>query len=408
MAKLKDFIVKSIIGNTDQNYKMGDSSFDTQDYVFLETFDELKNQDVLDRCVDASDYAIINGVFVEFEVKNSKMFTSYWLRTAYDNNYVYSNGENGEINGDFDYYPSDDNKMWSNVIWKNRNGICPALHLNLSSVISAQKTENKFKIEPVLDEKGKVLYHTIQFGSYPQDKVKKTMAERLEKLFLEYTLNPLTLTGKKYLGFCSIEQKNTQNPEVELYGKKYVRVVSKNSVYDLVNKTGANAPVIETPMWVEVKPIKWVIKNWDELPTELNPNGNGTAETIYVRTEKVLITGIPFNPRCSKIETPEYSMWQNSPIRAFLNGYNLYEELKNGNGNIKFKASKNFNYKGKSFLNEAFDEDVNTELTLKNQHDKNSLSPAEIARNELIKKALERRKQAQQVNNKDDQNENVL
>ena len=63
------------------------------------------------------------------------------------------------------------------------------------------------------------------------------------------------------------------------------------------------------------------------------------------------MSGIPFYPKHGKTE---HTMWQNSPLRAFFNGYDLQEELNKGNGNKRYKADKNYNFKGKGFLQEAF------------------------------------------------------
>ena len=43
MAELKDFIVRTRLGNTDENQRIGNSAFDTQDFVFFETKDEVEN-----------------------------------------------------------------------------------------------------------------------------------------------------------------------------------------------------------------------------------------------------------------------------------------------------------------------------------------------------------------------------
>ena len=51
-------------------------------------------------------------------------------------------------------------------------------------------------------------------------------------------------------------------------------------------------------------------------------------------------------------------LWQNSLPRAYLNGYNLHSEIDKGNGNKNFKASENFDFTGKGFIEEAFDMEV--------------------------------------------------
>ena len=334
MAGLKDFIVRTRLGNTDENQRTGNSAFDTADYVFFETYDEVKGIDSDELYVYASDYAVMNGALLgglKIGPKN-RQSTWHWLRSAYIKYFVY------EVTSDGSLVPYDaDNKS---------AGLCPALHLNLSSVISARSAPEHFKIEPFKDKSGKILYHTIEFGSYPQDKARNS--SELEKL---YNAHKLTPTGKTYTGYMNEDGSFEQNQEFEYGGKKYVRVISKGYDNDSEYKDGTKVPEDGTPMWAEVQPIKWKIKNWDELPRSINPKGKGTAKTIYVKSEEGIMSGIPFYPYCGKTE---HTMWQNSPLRAIFNGYDLHEELNKGNGNKKFKAELNFNFKGKGFLHEAF------------------------------------------------------
>ena len=402
MVQLKDFIVKSKLGNTDENQKMGNSSFDTQDYVFLETLDDVKNLEFKQRYTDVTDYVAMNDIALDKKAQGTgkRRYAPRWTRTAESGADVFISGNLYE---ERENSPSCEPHKWMVLNLRNDFGICPALHLNISAVLSAQKAGNNFKIEPVLDGNGKELYHTIEFGSYPQDKVKEDMAQKLEKLFQNKKLTP---TGKSYQRFCTVDEKYKRSPEFEFEGKKYARV----SVAELDDDS---LEYKSYTMWVKVQPIKWVIKNWNELPKELNPSGIGTAKTIFIRTEKVLLTGFCFFPMCNGAEK---TMWQNSPIRAYLNGYDLYEELNNGNGNVNYKADRNFDFKNNNFLNEAFNQKVLVDLpSTQSEQDcsntdksKRPLSPAEIARNELIKKALERRKQAQQSNSNSEDNENIL
>ena len=130
MAKLKDFIVKTRLGNTDENQKMGNPDLDTQDYVFLESIDEVKNMSNEERYVYASDYTVMNGACLGHErigPKNRRAI-SYKLRS-------------GELVGN-EYRiegVSPDGYIASSSLTQKFSGLCPALHLNLSAVISARK-----------------------------------------------------------------------------------------------------------------------------------------------------------------------------------------------------------------------------------------------------------------------------
>ncbi len=90
MAELKDFIVRARLGNTDENQETGNSAFDTQDYVFFETYDEVKEMNDEERYVYASDYAVMNGALLGGTRKGPKdrQATWHWVRSAYSQYYV--------------------------------------------------------------------------------------------------------------------------------------------------------------------------------------------------------------------------------------------------------------------------------------------------------------------------------
>lgn len=350
MAELKDFIVRTRLGNTDENQNTGNSAFDTQDYVFFETYEEVKNINAEECYVYASDYAVMNGAFLGGQERGPKdrQSTWHWLRSAYSELNVYT--------------VTNDGSLIHLLANSESAGLCPALHLNLASVISARSASRDFKIEPFKDKSGKILYHTIEFGSYPQDKAKNS--SELERLFNAHKLTP---TGKTYTGYMKEDGSFQQNQEFEYSGKKYVRVISKKYDNDSEYKDKTKAPENGTPMWAEVQPIKWKIKNWDELPRSINPNGKGTAKTIYVKSEEGIMSGIPFYPEYGETE---HTMWQNSPLRAIFNGYDLHNELNNGNGNKRYKAGINYNFKGKGFLQEAFDSSFTRSSTITQEDEK--------------------------------------
>ena len=337
MPRLKDYIVRTRLGNTDENQNIGDHAFDTKDYVFLESYEDILSLNCSKEYVYPSDYALVNGIFITGinEGPKNRGTTWYWLRSAHSKSSVLLNH-------------SMDGADLKTV------GLCPSIHLNISSIISEQKSSNNFKIEPFKNKEGKILYHTIEFGSYPQEKARD--GANLEKLF---NANKLTPTGKTYTGYMNKDGTFQQNQEFAYNGKKYIRVLLKR--YDNLSKfqDGTKLPADNTPVWIEVQPIKWIIRNWNELPKEINPYGTGTAKTIFVRTEDAILSGIPFFPDCEDFEKTEHTMWQNSPLRAFLNGYNIHNEIVCGNGNKKYMAKQNFNFIDKGFLQEAFDKTLN-------------------------------------------------
>lgn len=366
MAELKDFIVRTRLGNTDEHQNTGDSAFDTQDYVFLETYNEVKDLSDDERVAYPSDYAVMNGALLSGAYsgpKKNRQPIWHWLRSATSKEDVYVVMFNGLLS-----YHSTKPKS---------AGLCPALHLNLASVISARSASRDFKIEPFKNKSGKILYHTIEFGSYPQDKAKNS--RELERLFNAHKLTP---TGKTYTGYMNEDGSFQQNQEFEYGGKKYVRVISKIYDSDSEYKDKTKAPKDGTPMWAGVQPIKWKIKNWDELPRSINPNGKGTAKTIYVKSEEGIMSGIPFYPEYGETE---HTMWQNSPLRAIFNGYDLHEELSKGNGNKRYKADNNYRFKGKGFLQEAFDSSLTRSSAITQEDEKELTLEPQVRRSRLEK-----------------------
>lgn len=341
MTQFKDFILKTPLVNMKSVSLHSYINLETKDNIFLESYRD--NLQETCKTSSASDYAIMNGANACYVDSNlgKKKSSWYWLRD-------YSTGiidkiniidENGSVNSNMAYYKD--------------GGVCPALNLNLSAILYVKrKNENLFKIKTESDEKGHTLYHTIEFGEYPQDRAKNS--EELEKLYNE---NKLSLTGRTYLGYMKNDGSFEENKEFEYNGKKYVRVFMNKPSSCFCNfKDNTVLPAERTPVWAEVQPLKWKIINWDALPVELNPDGKGTAKSIYVKSEEAIISGIPYS---NSALMSQQQFWQNSPIRAMFNGYNLYEELQKGNGNIQFKAKDNYNLKGKGFINEAFDMTLN-------------------------------------------------
>ena len=349
MADLKDFIVRTSLDNTDTNGESGNPTFNTQDYVFLPAYSDMYPDRAFGwewRYLYPSDYAVMNGANVDSILEGLAGFknrraVSYDLRTGAYNGGICVVADTGSLDRYFGV--RHDTCCY---------GLNPAMHLNIESVISARSNSRNFKIEPVKDKDGRVQYYTIEFGSYPQDKAKESKI--LEQLFKD---NKLTPTGKTYTGYLKKDCSFQQNQEFEYNGKKYVRVISTRYGNKPQYKDKTKAPKTGTPIWTKVQPIKWQIRNWDDLPKELNPNGNGTAKTMFVTSEDALLSGIPFAPTIDFLSLNEIrrlEMWQNSLIRAYFNGYDIYEEIDNGNGNKAYKGWTNFNFKGKGFLQEAF------------------------------------------------------
>ena len=335
---LKSFIVPTKLENTDEEQKYGDSSFDTKDLIYLESWLDVENIPKDERIVYPTDYAVMNGCCTsgKYGLLNKESCAT-WLRSDISTGLVNVVNFNGENNGML-------------VNWLELTTICPTLRLDLSAVISARRLpQDVFKINDVVNKNGRVLYHTIEFGEYPKTYVGETKNKELENLYSE---KKLVNTSKTYTGrYIRYNGELALYPEFEHEGQRYVRVINEKYNNASQFSDGTMSPKSGTPLWVKVEPITWKIKNWEDMPWSINPQGNGNAKFIDVRAEYGIMSGIPFytfafDKNCS--------MWQNSIIRARLNGYNTHKEIAKGNGNSKYIAEKNFNFTKNNFLNEAF------------------------------------------------------
>lgn len=278
-----------------------------------------------------------------------------WLRSAYNRYNV------NYVNGDGD---------WNNKYTNNRNvGLCPSLHYHLPSDISARSAlrffkeqknrdeskELEFDIREVKDTREKTIYHTLKICEYPKTKVDENLSQILESLYHRGKLKEgISCTGRWYS--CNGQKENDKDyagkhsPEFEYQGNRYVRVIShpndEESRYSDGTETGKDGTV----RWVKVEPISFKIINWDEMPKNINPRGNGRAKYFDLRAEEAITSNIPFYP---DEKDQNSTMWQNSSVRGFFNGIDVRNIQ--SNGNIEYGASRGGNFTGEcNFLNEAF------------------------------------------------------
>ena len=331
--KVKDLLNKVTISEILQ-------SLNAYDSIFLPT------EKILSRTkVKPSDYAIMNGAI--------PMPNSIWDRWIF-------------------YESSKDKTNLSNIYYDTTKSIAPVIALDTSVVISYIKKSIDFKIEPDLDNNfsssqiSKMSDYTMELGYFPQDIASNS--DELERLFKK---GLITATGRSYVGY--LDDKNTivQNLEYIYKGVRYVRVSLPTSVLD--NKQF----YIDKPnfynkkeLWAKVQPIKWYIVNWDNLPKEINPYGKNYDKIILAISTSSLIGGVPYVVKNNVTKNKDL-IWQNCLIRALLNGYNIYEELSNGNGNFDYRAQINFDFKGNGFYDQVFLDSLNKSADLTNQEEIN-------------------------------------
>lgn len=184
----------------------------------------------------------------------------------------------------------------------------------------------------------------IELGEFPQDKVEQQLMDQLESLF-EQKSTELKSTGKYYYGGFNPSDLGISRPclvknfEYTYKGKNYVRVLSaeRTSKKDLKN------------VWYEVQPIRWKVIG--EGPSHLHKG----KPDIVVRTERAIISGVPlFEP--FRDSNRYLGFWQNTMLRAYLNSYDLEQEIReNHNGRIELPVpAANSKFSKHGFLQEAF------------------------------------------------------
>ena len=340
---LKNFIVPTRLKNTDK-YKKVDDSLDTTDLVFLNSVQEIYNYTFdIDaslskekRIVTVTDWALVNGAFQDRDeetLSGKPGGAVYLLRDPWSicMTLVVSGSD-----FDFVYFDA--------IHYSFR----PAVHVDIDAVLSAKSmSDNVFKIDAVKNKKGKVLYHTMEFGEFPKSFVGEKFNLELENA---YEKKLLQATGKEYIGRFENDGKCIFHNEYEYNGQKYVRVNSAS--YDNQNFFSDGTKVLYNQIyWLKVEPLTWMIMNWNNLPKQINPQGDASAGILDLITEQA-IENLPFNLGYG--ENDYCNLWQNSIIRSYLNGYNTQQQIAKGNGNSKYKAEKNFDFTKHNFMTEAF------------------------------------------------------
>ena len=363
---LRSKIIPTTIENTDESQNTGNKKFNTTDLIYLDSYDEQYNGEKTDeeRRISATDYAQMNNAYIydNYETRTGRQTTWAWLRSA---SLVY------------DVYNVDGDGDWNFKYAGDRTaGLCPSLHYNLPSDISArsalrflkgrqtrdEREESEFDIREVKDTRGKTIYRTLQIGEYPKTKVDESLSGTLESLYHGGKIQEgIVCTGRWY---SSNGQKGydkdyagKHSPEFEYQGQRYVRVVSYPYGEEDRYSDGTPTGKVGTVRWVKVEPISFVIKNWDEMPKSINPKGTGKAKYFDLRAEEAITANIPFYPNVSFYRDEEddqnSTMWQNSCVRGFFNGIDVRNITQNGD--TEYGAERGGNFTGEcNFLNEAF------------------------------------------------------
>ena len=348
--ELSDLIIKTNLSNTTPYGRIGNSVWDTQDQVFVESIPEFEahapQESSLNRCFPTA-YALINHAIpykgqgdlnwklTDNKDSGMKPACNYYLRSNYENQVAIVDAE-----GKIKYSTSHKNV-----------GIRPCLSLDIPTFLQIKKGLDRIGYwgsEFEICKDSKWSGPLMKLGEFPQSHSCHNMAFYHQKMNYNYCnkekeeqvrAGDLIPTGKTFMGsYDASTGKFSEGVEYEYnlpWPIKKVRYCYNNR---------------NIGYWFDVEPILWDIENWSDLPKEINPEGNGTAAVIKLRAQKVIISGIPFNINQNY---PDANLWANSSLRGYLNGYDL-RSIENRNiRNLEYIALCGGNFKDHNFLNEA-------------------------------------------------------
>lgn len=300
----------------------------------------------------ATDYALMNGAGqfrkqldkdYGFFSPSNELLRNYETRGGNDRGLQYVSGSEG-------YAARCPNTSIHGEIY----GIRPCMRLNLEYFLELfRQDKSTFDVKPVKNiYLGDELYYTLALGVYPQKKLRDQSSVSTQTIISQPAND-----CKKYLGYLKDDLQFTVSSEFPISGTtKCVDVATKERDSLIGPATFADSKKVpDQPqiLFARVSPITWVIRNWDALPKEINPNGNGTAKHIDIMTDKLIMAGIPYHMILNNKKMETY-LWQNSTVRGVLNGINVNYISNNGNPQYSCAGGGDFS-QSPSFLSTAFD-----------------------------------------------------
>lgn len=225
-------------------------------------------------------------------------------------------------------------------------GLCPCLSLGLNGKkLTVRKIKSAFGEITTKQLTDRTNVHTINIGEWPQTKAPQYVINTLETLY-NYG-NPtggLNCTGKLFSissSYNGSEVSPKYYPEFEYNGERYIRMrvdaYAPFSYADHVFNEGRSDVI-----WVKVEPISFIIKNYSQIKSR-------KATTIELESEKIIISKIPFYPGFDWDFRNQ--MWENSLVRAYLNGVDSSKIDKN----LEIAISRGWDFSCNGFLQQAMD-----------------------------------------------------
>lgn len=284
--KLKDLIVtKTIKNNIGTNCNAN---------IFSLSREEIQDNQV--EATKASGYAVANGEWL----RGGNIYS--WLRSGYYKQFYLA----------YSLIPS--GASTSNIYVTNSNAVRPALYLNLPSKLSAPRADGSsearignHKVE-IFEKDGK---HYIKVFSLQVPETLVSKPKKLEK------------TNRVCSGRYNADSKTMiKNPVYAFDGERYVKFTAKTEDNETITIDGVKVETGDTA-YAKLVPLVLEIVNWENLPTSVNPQGNGKDKEIFAVAERGYYQ-VPFNKELS--DGNEYAKSYIHEVEEKLLDEMFYEE----------------------------------------------------------------------------------
>lgn len=314
----KNLIKEEVLDNTDLDATLGDHAFDTSDLISIPSRINLMwYYPNSERICYPTEFVTMQGATLSSIKTGPENLHSCkaWLRSI-------------ARKGEMECYPFKiGDELESQPVYGYSDyslPFCPQMKLKADVVKEVMsKSGHLFNLGSVKDFDGNTLYHTIAFGEYPQI--------YYNGIFLEGMKTDGVPTGREYICGNNFGMQSAKEYVHYVSGKKVPIYFVKMDTYPHLSmeeydmKRGEGLPK-GVEAYAIVKPIQWIIRNWDELPKDINPIGSGQDDFLDLVSARA-ITNLPF------VDSSEYTfgktpslVWEDSLIRKYLNGLDKFSE----------------------------------------------------------------------------------
>lgn len=314
----KNLIKEEVLDNTDLDATLGDHAFDTCDLISIPSRNNLVwYLPDSERICYPTEFVTMQGATVSSVSTGPEHLKACkaWLRSI-------------ARKGEMECYPLMlGDELGSQPVYGYSDyslPFCPQMKIRADVVKEVMaKSGALFNLGSVKDFDGDTLYHTIAFGEYPQI--------YYNGIFLEGMKKDGVPTGREYICGNNYGMQSAKEYVHYVSGKKVPIYFAKMDTYPYLSieeydmKRGEKVPK-GVEAYAVVKPIQWIIRNWEKLPKDINPTGSSEDDFLDLVSARA-ITNLPF------VDSSEYEFgktpslaWEDSLIRKYLNGLDKFSE----------------------------------------------------------------------------------